>query len=377
MNVGGPAIHCDILSGLNPNEFQIELFAGQCESNEEKYKTQNGFLIWESSNLKKSINFKQDYLTIKILLGIIEKQQPDIIHTHLSKAGFVGRIAGIIYNLTHKKKIKLVHTFHGTIFKHYFGWFKSKLYLYIERLLAHFTDRIIAISESQKLDLVKLGFKKKKITVIKLGIDLEPFLYERNFEDKKTLKVGIIGRLEPIKNHKMFLDAIARYKENGMNNLKFYIIGNGSLYEDLFNYSIQLGIQDIVYFIATVFDRYLLAGYYSSFDCIVNCSLNEGTPLSLIEAMASECLVIATDVGGTKDLMGKSVKVNSAKYCNNGYLIESNNYKQLAMMLRYFYLMHDSAQVERRIKRAKQYVIENHSKERLLEDISSLYKELM
>ena len=162
MNVGGPAIHVSILSELDNEMFRTQLISGIVENNEKEIHL-NDILTWKLvSSLKKSLNLKLDIQSIKIILFLIKKYQPDIIHTHLSKAGLVGRIACIIYNLTHKKKIKLIHTYHGTVFKHYFGFFKSKLYLYIDRFLALFTDKIIAISESQKQDLIRFGFNKKR-----------------------------------------------------------------------------------------------------------------------------------------------------------------------------------------------------------------------
>lgn len=378
MNIGGPAVHVSLLNKLNNENYFTRLYSGVVESNEDEFGYESQEIL-KIPSLSRGINFRNDFETIRIIINEIRRISPDIIHTHLSKAGVVGRIAGIIYNFTHKRKTILIHTYHGMVFEHYFGFFKSKLYLYIERFLALFTDKIIAISESQKQDLIKYGFNEKKIEVIKLGIDLKLFLHERRFESKNVLKIGIIGRLEPIKNHKMFLDAIKRIKDFGSDQkFLFYIIGDGSLRDELERYAVSLDILDYVDFIGNK-NREKLAEYYNFLDCVVSTSLNEGTPVSLIEAMASECLVIATDVGGTKDLMGNSqvTFLNGTKYCDNGYLMGSDNYKQLTSLLNYFSLLYDTIYVQSRIKNAKQFVKDNYSKERLLADINNLYIRLM
>ncbi len=247
------------------------------------------------------------------IFSLLHTENPQIVDTHTAKAGTTARLAVIIYNLLYRKRIRTVHTFHGHVFEGYFSKIKSSAFVWVERLLARGTDVIVAISDSQKRDLSE-KFKittADRIKTIPLGFDLEPFLSSWKFKgelrqmlgiDKSTVIIGIIGRLVPIKNHQMFFEAAKRLIDGDPERkVIFLVVGDGELRGGLETYCKNVGIDSHVRFLGWMRN---LPMVYADVDILALTSLNEGTPFSIIEAMASSVPVIATEVGGVPDLLG-------------------------------------------------------------------------
>lgn len=369
LNIGGPAIHTILLTeGLDKDEFETLLICGSVgkdEADMSYYAQENNIEPIFVSELKRELNFFNDIIAFKKIFKIIRTKQPDIIHTHTAKAGALGRLAGIIYNLSNcKKQIKLIHTFHGHVFNGYFNGFRTRLFILIEQFLSKFTDKIIVVSEKIKNDLLNLRIgNPEKIAVIPLGLELDRFLsITESPPINSVLKVGIIGRLAPIKNHWMFLEAAKIIRNNGKIKVNFFIIGDGELRENLENYARQLGIDDAVTFMGWQKD---LEKIYQDLDIVALTSLNEGTPLSLIEAMAAGRAVIATDVGGVKDLIGNSER---------GILVKSGDVNGFAQGIRQ--LLENPDLRNKISERARDFVKDKFTKERLINDIELLYNKL-
>jgi glycosyltransferase involved in cell wall biosynthesis len=282
----------------------------------------------------------------------------------------------------------MVHTFHGHVFEGYFSRTKSLLFVWTERLLARLTDVIIAISETQKRDLSeKFNIAPvQKINTIELGFDLKPFLgsqilkgqFRRNLGiNDDTLLIGIIGRLVPIKNHFMFLRAAKLFLEqNPRVKVKFVVVGDGELRDPLDAYTRELGLSDYVSFCGWIRD---VPFVYADLDILALTSTNEGTPVSIIEAMASSVSVIATDVGGVMDLLGSpdgTPSSNGYVLCERGILCQKNDTFGFAKGLKYLMEV-DIKEKQKRLLRAHSYVRARFSEERLLRDIESLYVDLM
>jgi len=298
LNIGGPAIHVHLLTkGLNPERFESTLVAGQISPQEgdmsylfDPTDTSPIFI----PDLQRELNLLKDIIAFSKILKVIYLNKPDIVHTHTAKAGFSAKLAVFFYNFLFGMRIKTVHTFHGHIFQYYFSESKSLIFIRIERLLAKMTDAIIAISDSQKEELVDV-FRiapARKVKTIPLGFDLQPFLntgaLKGNFRNKlgiadDALLIGIIGRLVPIKNHRMFLDVARlfsdfnRTKKN--NHVKFVIVGDGELNTELQTYCRKLNLNDDVIFCGWMRD---IPSVYADLDILAMTSLNEGTPVSII-----------------------------------------------------------------------------------------------
>ena len=388
LNIGGPAIHTVLLTqGLNKSKFEPLLVCGAIghgEGDMRYYAQERKVRPLYIPELRRKLNPLNDLIAFIKILRIIKAQKPDIIHTHTAKAGTLGRLAGIIYNLTTpaQKKIKLIHTFHGHIFEGYFNEFLGRMFIFIEKFLAYFTSRIITVSESVKNELIALGIcKEDKIKVILLGFELDEFLnintdkYESNADvhGVNNLNVGIVGRLVPIKNHRLFLDAVATVmKECPCLKVRFKIVGDGELRGVLEEYSRKLNIDRYVEFTGWQKD---LAGVYADLDIVCLTSLNEGTPVSLIEAMASGRAVVATEAGGVVDLLGEEIEARGNFIVRKrGVTVGSNDVRGFAEALTFVL---ENEDIRKTLTKAAQgYVKDTFSKKRLVMDMEKLYSVL-
>lgn len=400
LNVGGPARHVVSLTrGLDADEFETVLVAGTVPPGEEDM----GYLAEQAGICPVFIEEMSRELSPKDVVSLFKiyremrRQRPDVVHTHTAKAGTIGRVAAFAWRwctpatlIGKPRRVRIVHTFHGHVFHSYYGKLKTAVFLSIERLLARFaTDRIIVIS-GQQLDEINGRFKigrREKFTVIPLGIDLS--LFSESGSERNALRIefgaaadgivaGFVGRLTEIKNIPLLLNAAKAYKELLKNDprntpkMRFVIVGDGHLRSELERRAAALGISNIVHFAGNRTD---IEKVYGAFDIVVLTSRNEGTPLSLIEAMAAERPVISTLVGGVPDLLGErteqageisvfergiGTRPDSAEDLRDGLLYLANNEK-----LRKAIALH-----------SKSFVISEYSRERLIKDIESLYRGL-
>jgi len=294
----------------------------------------------------------------------------------------------MLYNLLFKKQIKTIHTFHGHVFDGYFSQLKSRIFIWAEKLFATFTDKIIAISPTQREDLVKKYriAADDKFETIKLGFDLEPFVNNTALKgrfrkelgiDNKVWLVGIVGRLVPVKNHITFINAVAHFiRQHPDEKILFTIIGDGELRNDLEQLCIQKELSKNVRFCGWIKDIHYV---YADLDTLVLTSINEGTPVSIIEAMAASVPIISTDVGGIKDLLGNSTKPQTSagfKLCERGVLLTKNDPQALSSSIRYIINSQDTIQQEI-VSRAQEFVLTNYHQDRLVGDIRTLYESLL
>jgi len=373
LNIGGPAIHTILLSeGLDKSRFETVLVCGTPEGSEGDMlylAEERGVHPLIIPELGRALNIHNDIIAFWKLFCLIKREKPDIIHTHTAKAGTLGRLTALLYKLYSKlqapsSKPKLIHTFHGHVLHSYFGRIKSVIFIWIERSLAIFTDRIIAVSENLQKELLSLRIARpEKIVTVALGLELERYLkIENNGPGNKDHKlVGIIGRLVPVKNHKMFLQAAKRVKETqGLKQkIRFLIVGDGPLRKKLESYAQGLGIQQDVTFLGWIKD---LEKVYSKLDIATLTSLNEGTPVTLIEAQASGRPCVATSVGGVADVVeeGKS-----------GFLVPSRNIEKFAQAL--INLLNNPDLMRTMGNYGRNRVKDRFSRERLITNIEGLY----
>jgi glycosyltransferase involved in cell wall biosynthesis len=268
------------------------------------------------------------------------------------------------------------------VFHSYYGRLRTSVFLTIERVLARaVTDRLVVVSEQQRAEInetFRVG-RAEQFKVVRLGLDLgvfsgfstrrAKFRNDVGIEDQTTL-VGIVGRLTEIKNHELFLRVAARTKRE---NVRFVIIGDGSLREGLEQQARELGIEEQVIFAGGRKDPEY---FYPALDICALTSRNEGTPLTLIEAMANARPVIATTVGGVVDLLGNVVEDNGRySICERGIGVRPGDADAFAAGLER--LIKDKALQAQLGRRGFDFVDRNYRKERLLDDINELYRELL
>jgi len=368
MNIGGPAIHVGKLaSGLAQNGFDTTLVAGRpgaAEGDMSDLALENGVNFQMLEQLGPRISPWDDGIAFFRLLQLMRCITPEIVHTHTSKAGVLGRLAARLAGVP-----VVVHTFHGHVFSDYWGPVMSNIAVVIERLMARMATVIVTVSETVRSELIAHRIAPaEKIHVLPLGLELGVFMScaarrgefraEMGIGEKVPL-VGTVGRMVSIKNQQLFLQAASRLATDGFSGC-FVIVGGGELARDLRQLALELGIAD-----RTVFTgwRRDLDKIYADLDVLVNTANNEGTPVALIEAMAARVPVVATAVGGVPDMI-------KSEY--SGFLVATGDLDALVDAIE-----RALAAPAALLDAAQNYVVENHSLDRMLTGAANLYRRLL
>lgn len=304
LNVGGPALHALLLSErLGQFGFQTSLVCGTVALGEEDLRTLRPTTVQaiHLPELGRRISPLQDIVALVRMVALLRRLRPAIVHTHLAKAGFIGRVAARLVGVP-----VVIHTYHGTVFRGYFSPRLSAFFVALERALARLTDRVIAISPSQRHELLSLGIAAQpNIIEIPLGLDLDRFRSARVGMLRAELGlataplVGTVARLVPIKGVDVFLRAARRVADSHP-DAHFVIVGDGELAGSLRRLASDLGLAERAHFLSWRAD---LPSILADLDVVVSTSHSEGTPVSLIEALACGRRVVATAVGGVPDVL--------------------------------------------------------------------------
>ena len=372
LNVGGPALHVvNLAAGLNPSRYEQLLVVGTenaAEGSMLDYALSRGVKPHVIPEIVTAFSVTlRDVRALAKLFLLMRRERPHIVHTHTAKAGLLGRLAARLAGVP-----VIVHTFHGHVLHGYYGPAKNRLLRWMERSLARCTDQLVTVSEEVKKDLVAYGVAApEKIAVIPLGFDLEPFLgpSTRRGEFRNELGlgrevklVGIVGRLFPIKNHRLFLDAAAKTAAANP-AVRFVIVGDGALRPALERQAKELLMADRVLFTGWRRD---LPGIYADLDVLAVSSDNEGTPVSAIEAMAAGCPVVATRVGGLPDLIEDN---------KPGRLVPPGDAAALATAI--LELLDDPAMARELGRTATDTVRQRFTVKRLIGDMDRFYRRLL
>ncbi len=316
-NLGGPTYNAGLLTKYLSDEYETLLVGGNHEESEG-----SSMHIIEKLGLdpviipemQRSISPKNDRVAYHKIQKIIQDFKPDIVHTHASKAGALGRRAAF-----NAKTPQIYHTFHGHVFHSYFGSLKTNLYKNIERRLAKKSTNIIAISELQKRELSEIHriCPAEKIKVIPLGFDLVPFYTNtkakrKEFRSKWKIKenevaIGIVGRIVPIKDHVFFVHVIERILKKTSKKIRVFIVGDG---EEKVNIQALITTKKLSFSSNSTPALFQFTSWIKNvdevnagMDIICLTSKNEGTPVSLIEAQASGNPIVSTNVGGIENVI--------------------------------------------------------------------------
>ncbi len=367
LNVGGPTIHVSKLSSGLSARYKTALVTGVISPNEGDMSyiaTEAGVTPQIIASMQREISPWSDLKSIWQTYRLLRRLKPTIVHTHTFKAGAVGRIAAKLAGVP-----IIVHTFHGHVFHGYWGNFISNFIVMVEQSLGKMTTSILTVSQKVLDDLLHYKIASpSKMSVLPLGLDLEKFRAAQHIKgrlraelgiDETIPLIGIVGRLVPIKNHHLFLQAAKQAIDLGYKG-QFLVIGGGELEEDLMAFSQTLGIRDAVQFLGW---RQDLPTIYADLDVLVLSSNNEGTPVSIIEAMASGTPVVATDVGGVSDL----VKPNTT-----GYLVPAQDAPALAQNM--LAALEDGHMYT---ADAQEFVLDRHNLQRLFDSVETLYDQLI
>jgi len=373
MNLGGPAHQASYLSGrrFHPDRYETLLVHGQLapgEGSMADLADREGAETRYLPSLRQPVNPLQDSRALAELASIARRFKPDLIHTHTAKAGFLGRSAGV---LAVRPRPALVHTFHGHVLEGYFGAAKTRVYRDLERTLAKRTDCLIGVSRQTVDDLVRLGVAPpEKFRVIPLGLDLSAFssleprdgrLREELGVPEDRMLLAFVGRIVPIKRVDLLLRAFARAHDRGA-PVHLAIVGDGETRGDLERLAVDLGAGNAVSWLGYRRDLERVA---AAAEVAVLSSDNEGTPVWLIESAAGGLPAIATDVGGTSNVVTPET----------GILVPPDDEEALAGAIAELAGNRDRRRAMG--ERARAHVLERYSVERLIGDIDELYAELL
>jgi glycosyltransferase involved in cell wall biosynthesis len=370
LNVGGPARHVVWLTeALEKEGFETLLVTGTVPPGEDDmsaFAAAHGVTPLVIPSMSRELS-PRDAVTIWKLWRLMRRFRPDVVHTHTAKAGAAGRLAGLLYRLTSRRRPLFVHTFHGHVFHGYYSRFKTWIFLTIERFLARAnTGRIVVLSEQQRREIhERFGVgRAEQFVVVPLGMEIHEVV--RAPRGEKPLVVGIVGRLAPIKNHDLFLRVAAQLRDEA----RFVVYGDGAERPRLERLAAELGLGDRVVFAGTRD----VAEIYPSIDILALTSRNEGTPLAILEAMAAGVPVVATAVGGVVDLLGRvDARGDGFDIRERGITAAPDDERGFAGGVRRF--LQDRALRADISERSRTYAAKSHSKERLAADIIRVYRE--
>jgi glycosyltransferase involved in cell wall biosynthesis len=375
LNVGGPALHVAYLTaGLADRGYETTLVAGTLAYGEESMASVSearGVRIETLPALHREIGPLRDARAILRLARLIREQRPAILHTHTAKAGAVGRIAALLAGGARPPIV--VHTFHGHVLRGYFNPVTTFGFRTLERWLARITTALIAVSPEVRDDLVKLRVAPaSKFAIVRLGIELDERTDVSSAARAETRRqlgigeaafvVGWVGRMTAVKRTDDVIRALRGLVDRGV-DAYVCLVGDGPDRDHLERYAHELGVVKRCLFVGYQSD---VARFYSAIDALVLPSVNEGTPVSVIEALAARRPVVATRVGGTPDVIRDGV---------DGYLVDVGDTNTLSERLAG--LASDPERRARMGSEGHERVLGRYAVERLVDDIDLLYRSLL
>lgn len=376
LNVGGPALHVAYLTaGLAERGYDTTLAAGTLGRGEESMAfiaDAKGVQIEVIDELHRNITPLRDLRAVLRLADLIRRERPTILHTHTAKAGAVGRVAAILAGRARPPIV--VHTFHGHVLRGYFNPAVTYGFKTLERLLAKVTTRLIAVSPEVRDDLVQLGVAPaSKFSVIRLGIELDQRVGDGDdvrAETRRVLGLGLgdpfvvgwVGRMTAVKRTDLVVRTFRALVDRGV-DARLMLIGDGPDRDAMEELAHELGVMKRCLFLGYQDE---VARFYDAMDAMLLPSVNEGTPVSVIESLAAERPAVATRVGGTPDVVRDGV---------DGFLVDSAEPDELADRLAE--LARDASRRAAMGEAGRARVMERYAVERLVDDIDELYRELL
>ena len=374
LNMGGPAIHvANLAAGLESRGYHTTLVAGSLARGEDSMAflaERLGVSVVSVPEIQREISALHDARSAFQVAEIMRETRPHILHTHTAKAGAIARAAAVLAGDARPSVV--VHTFHGHVLKGYFGPLRTAFFRQVERTLAHASDALVAVSPEVRDDLVQLGVAPaEKFVVVRLGIPLAERLDDESAAvdyrqlygiPQDAFVVGWVGRMTGVKDSGAVLRTVGALRARGVNAV-VCMVGDGPDREPLEQLAHELGIARACYFAGYQPD---VGGFYRLFDAFFLPSVNEGTPVSAIEALATGTPVVANRVGGVPDVVRDGV---------DGYLVEPGDVEGAAERLDL--LARDPALRERLGAAGRERVRARYAVTRLVDDVDRLYRALL
>jgi len=367
LNTGGPARQAILLTdAMRTRGYASHLVWGTASRREGELSVPEGSPNTHVPELRRELHLADDTAAALKLVRLMRAARPQIVHSHMAKAGALGRLAARRTGVP-----VVIHTFHGHVLEGYFSGWKSRVFLAAERRLARISDALVAVSSAVRDELLDLGIGRPgQWRVIPVGLDLQELL-TREVDPGQARKelglretgliVGIVGRLVPIKDHITFLEAAARVARERP-DVTFVVAGDGELRSELEARAWHM-LGDRCQFTGWVLD---LPALYAAMDVVVLTSRNEGTPTALIEAGAAVRPVVATRVGGVPDVVRDGL---------TGLLAPAVNAVSLASQI--LRMLGEPRLAATLGAAGRKWVGDRFTVDRLADDLAALYGELI
>jgi glycosyltransferase involved in cell wall biosynthesis len=362
LNIGGPARHALILTRELSDEYPTVLAAGVPDTSEGELA--DPAVAVERVPLVREVSPANDVRALHQVRRLLQERRPHIVHTHMAKAGTIGRLAAISV----RPRPLTVHTFHGHVLEGYFRRPVERAVIETERWLARRTDLLLAVSPQVRDDLVALGVgRPSQVEVVPLGLDLDPFLAVDGHSGAlrrhigvtdDTPLVGIVGRLVPIKEVSVMLSAMPL-----LPGVHLAVVGDGVQRPALEREAAALGLSDRVHFTGWWRDMHEVM---ADLDVVALTSRNEGTPVALIEALAAARPVVGTAVGGVPFVVEDT---------RSGFLVSAGD--EVALSDRIRRLLDDPALRGWMGEHGRASVADRFGSQRLVADVRAAYAELL
>ena len=266
----------------------------------------NGVDLVIIPEMRREVHPGRDLATFLKLMACFRRERPDIVHTHSSKAGILGRMAARCAGVP-----VILHTIHGMSFHRHQSRAANALYILLERMAARWSDRIISVADAMTEQAVAAGIAaREKFVTIRSGMEIEPFLAETDARERirrefgmapDDLVIGKIARLFELKGHADVLNAAPAVIER-FPRARFFFVGNGILRDELEEQARRLGIRERVTFAGLVHPS-RIPDMIKAMDLVVHASLREGLARVLPQALLSNCPVISYDVDGAREVV--------------------------------------------------------------------------
>jgi glycosyltransferase involved in cell wall biosynthesis len=373
LNVGGPARHVVVLDGglraRGHDTLLLHGTVGEHEGTLEHLATESALPAVRIPALGRRVSPLSDLRAFAVVLRTIFREAPDVVHTHTTKAGVIGRVSGVLFNATRprSRRCVIVHTFHGHVLEGYFSSPVNRLVRVTERWLGRVTDRIVAISPGQREDLVSRYrvAPAARTVVVPLGLDLRYLQDDAAHSLRSTLGVdehaivfGFVGRMVPIKDLPTLVRAFALVLTT-LPQCVLVIAGDGPSRPELERLLAETATASHARLLGWRED---LGAVYATMDICVLSSRNEGTPVAVIEAMAAGRPVVSTRVGGVPDIVEDN---------QSGLLVAPGDAGALAAAMGR--LARDADLRSRLGARGRDLALARFGHERLVEEIGRLY----
>ncbi|HEY4716613.1 MAG TPA: glycosyltransferase [bacterium] len=389
LNIGGPSFHAiAITKALKTKGWDTLLITGIAEKEEGSILEEamkSDIRIKIIPELSSKLNPLKDIIAFIRLLLMLKVEMPDIIHSHTAKAGFLARVAGIFIRVLLRKKVYVIHTYHGFIFEKYFSKPISLLILLTERFLSKITSRIICVSPALKIQAMERYriSSDSKLTVIPYGIRfLESKQFASSGEAKSGFGVGdntfifaAIGRLVQIKDFGLFLDSanlLLKRMNQERHRVKFLIAGDGPEKPFVEKIADQLNLKNNLISPGWIKNMEYV---YPAIDVLCITSKSEGVPFVCLEAMYASKPVLAVDVGGIRDVFTIQEEKPGYWICSEGILVKERNPVSISNAM--LFLLQNPEMLKEMGYRAKKRIEDNFTEDRMIESFNQLFGEIM